>query len=188
MKDNKKIIKIIKVIAIIIFAIIIIYFVHRLFKHSLIVKRIMRIKLKKPDIHKFRYIMSHHKYLVAVLFEVIFALKPLVFFVPSSLVCIFAGEYFGPLVGFLLNMVGIFLSSTTGFYFARILGQSFVNKILRGKSLKLDNNIEQKGFKLMFTMRVSMVFPHDALSYAAGLSKIKYKDFILATCLGMIPE
>ncbi|MDP4178324.1 MAG: VTT domain-containing protein, partial [Bacillota bacterium] len=67
-------------------------------------------------------------------------------------------------------------------------GQSFVNKILRGKSLKLDNNIEQKGFKIMFTMRVSMVFPHDALSYAAGLSKIKYKDFILATCLGMIPE
>lgn len=188
MNNKNSIKKIIRTIILIIGAIALVYLVNRYFARSVIVKRILRTRLKRPDAHKFRYIMFHYKGVVAAAFIIIFALKPLAVFVPSSLICIFAGEYFGPFAGFILNIIGILLSSTVGFYFARALGQSFVNKVFKGKSLKLDDNIEQHGFKIMFTMRISMVFPHDALSYAAGLSKMKYKHFILGTMLGMLPE
>ncbi len=63
-----------------------------------------------------------------------------------------------------------------------------MDKVLRGKALKLDNNIEKYGFKIMTMMRLSFVFPFDPLSYASGLSKMKYRDFILGTLIGIFPE
>lgn len=33
-----------------------------------------------------------------------------------------------------------------------------------------------------------MVFPYDPLSYASGLTKIKYRDYILGTLVGIFPE
>ena len=44
------------------------------------------------------------------------------------------------------------------------------------------------GFRIMTAMRLSFVFPYDPLSYAAGLTKIKYRDFILGTLIGILPE
>ena len=40
----------------------------------------------------------------------------------------------------------------------------------------------------MLLMRLSIIFPYDALGYASGLTKIKYRDFILGTMLGILPE
>ena len=37
-------------------------------------------------------------------------------------------------------------------------------------------------------MRLSIVFPYDALCYASGLTKIRYRDYILGTMLGILPE
>lgn len=71
---------------------------------------------------------------------------------------------------------------------SRFLGNSFVNKLLRGKALKLNSDIEKNGFKIMLIMRLSFIFPYDGLSFAAGLSKMKYRDFILGTMIGIVPE
>jgi len=71
---------------------------------------------------------------------------------------------------------------------SRFLGKPFVNKLLKGKALSLNSNIEKHGFKIMLAMRLSFIFPYDALSFAAGLSKMKYYDFILGTIIGIIPE
>ena len=40
----------------------------------------------------------------------------------------------------------------------------------------------------MLIMRLSYIFSYDALSYAAGLSKMRYIDFISGTMLGILPE
>jgi uncharacterized membrane protein YdjX (TVP38/TMEM64 family) len=101
---------------------------------------------------------------------------------------VLAGNIFGPLKGFLLTMLGLYFSGTLAFYLAKSLGKPFVSKITRGKLLKLDDNIETHGFKIMLLMRVSTLFPYDPLSYAAGLTKITYRDFITASLLGAFPE
>ncbi|WP_406542019.1 TVP38/TMEM64 family protein [Clostridium ljungdahlii] len=85
-------------------------------------------------------------------------------------------------------MIGCFGSATLAFFLSRFLGRSFVNKILKGKALTLNDNIEKYGFRIMTAMRLSFVFPYDPLSYAAGLTKIKYRDFIFGTLVGILPE
>lgn len=121
-------------------------------------------------------------------FLIIFSLKPIILIIPSAMLSIASGMLFGPIKGFMLNMVGFFTSGTLAFILSRFLGQEFVDKLLRGKALSLNQNMEKKGFKVLFLLRLPPVLPYDPLSYACGLTKIRYKDFIIASLLGVVPE
>lgn len=133
------------------------------------------------------YILSYGKF-ASLCFVIVYSLKPIVFIVPASLLSIAAGNIFGPYIALLLSMISCFFAGTLAFVLARYFGRGFVERMLKGKIMTLDENIEKHGFKIMLLMRLSFVFPYDALSYGGGLTKMKYKDFILGTLLGVLPE
>ncbi|MBV4418367.1 TVP38/TMEM64 family protein [Clostridium tyrobutyricum] len=177
MKNKIKRSQIVKYIFMAILLVIIIYI---LFKYG---KNLRHLRL-----HKLRnYIQSYGKF-SAIIFIIIYSFKPVLFVIPSSLMSILAGSIYGPYVATILSMIGCFGSATVAFFLAKFFGRSFVDKILHGKALKLDNNIEKYGFRIMTIMRLSFVFPFDPLSYASGLSKMKYRDFIFGTLIGILPE
>lgn len=134
-----------------------------------------------------RYILSYGKF-SAVAFVVIYSMKPILLIIPASLLSILAGSIFGPYEAFALSMISCYFAGTIAFFLARVLGKTFVQKLLKDKTFAIDSNVEKHGFKIMFMMRLSTIFPYDPLSYAAGLTKIKYWDFIFATLLGIAPE
>ncbi len=175
MKD--KMINLIKAILILCISI---FFIYLLFKFQNIFRHINIRNLRK-------YILSFGPWAFLV-FLLIYSLKPIVVVFSAVLLTALAGNIFGPVEGFLLSMVGVFFSATLAFYLSKLLGKSFVAKITRGKLMKLDDNIEVYGFKIMLLMRLSTLFPIDPLSYAAGLTKMKYSDFILGTLIGLAPE
>lgn len=150
-------------------------------KHSKVIEQI-------GNLNRFiYYIRSQGKY-AYVVFLVIFALKPLILIIPSNILSISSGIVFGPFLGTILTTMGFFVSGSLAFFIARVLGQEAVNKILRGKALNLNNRLEQNGFKVMFFLRLIPVLPYDPVSYAAGLSKVKYRDFIISSVVGVVPE
>lgn len=155
-------------------------FIYILMKYQ---KHFSHINIK----HLKNYILSFGP-LAGLVFLILFALKPVIIVFPALLLTVMAGNIFGPIEGFLLTMTGLFLSGTFAFYIAKSLGKPFVNKITKGKLVNIDKNIETHGFKILLFMRLSTLFPYDPLSYAAGLTKIKYKDFILASLIGSFPE
>jgi len=145
-------------------------------------------EIKQINLSRFvTYISNYGKY-AAICFLLIFSLKPLLLFLPSSMLSIAAGMIFGPIVGFLLNMAGFFLSATLGFYLSRFLGKDFVDKLLKGKAISVNSNLENNGIKILFFIRFTPVIPFDAISYACGLSKMRYKDFIIGSMLGVFFE
>lgn len=123
-----------------------------------------------------------------LVYILIFIIKPFLILVPSNVLVIIGGILFGPVKGFLLNMLGFFISGTISFYISRLLGRDFVEGIVGKRFIKLDRNLEERGFKILFLLRLPPVLPYDALSYACGLTKIKYRDFIAASLLGVVPE
>jgi uncharacterized membrane protein YdjX (TVP38/TMEM64 family) len=169
--------KLLKYLILIIFICIVLYFVFR-YKKQL-------AELNIGDIRG--YVLSYGKF-SDVMFILIYTLKPIFFIIPASLMSILAGNIFGPHKALMLSMIGCFGSGTVAFFLSRILGRSFVDKLLKGKSMTLDSNVENHGFKIMLIMRLSFIFPYDPLSYAAGLTKMKYRDFILGTLIGVLPE
>jgi uncharacterized membrane protein YdjX (TVP38/TMEM64 family) len=146
-------------------------------------KRLSHLRLGKIK----RFILSYGNF-SAVIFLILYSLKPIVLFIPVWPLSVIAGNIFGPYKALMLSMTGCFLSGTLAFFLAKFLGRSFVDKLLKGKAMTLDSNIEKHGLKIMAIMRLTFVFPYDPLSYAAGLTKMKYRDFILGTMIGVFPE
>lgn len=121
-----------------------------------------------------------------IVFIILFTLVPLTLF-PDSILAIAGGMIFGITKGSVYIIIGAVCGGSLSFFISRLLGKGFVNKLIKKDINKLDNNIKENGFILILLLRLIPLFPFDIISYSAGLSKIRYKDFILATVLGVIP-
>ena len=106
---------------------------------------------------------------------------------PIGLMSLAAGFIFGPLKGTIGLMIGSFLGTTVTFFISRNLGGPFVEKMIKGKAKDIQNKLDQNGFKVILFMRLIPIFPWEVINYASGLSKIKYRDYILATMIGILP-
>jgi uncharacterized membrane protein YdjX (TVP38/TMEM64 family) len=94
---------------------------------------------------------------------------------------------FGLFEGFVYTMIGALCGATLSFYITRILGQNFVKQFIKHDITHFDDVLQKNGFLIILLLRLIPILPFDVISYSAGVSKIKYKDFVLATFLGTIP-
>lgn len=126
--------------------------------------------------------------LAPIVFIIIVALKPILFFIPSLGLTVIAGTMFGPLYGTIYVSIGAAGSTAVAFYFARIVGRRGVERVISGskKLLNFDNSMEQNGFKTIFFMRLFNI-PWDLVSYSAGLSKMPFRDFYLSSMILIVP-
>ncbi|MGG7076792.1 TVP38/TMEM64 family protein [Clostridium sardiniense] len=144
--------------------------------------------IKNIDMEKISMFIEEKGTFSAIVYVLFYTIKPFFIIIPTNIIAIVGGTLFGPIKGFLLTMAGFWVSGTIAFYVSRLLGRDFVEGIIGNRFIKLDNNIEKKGFKILFLLRLPPILPYDPLSYACGFTKIKYKDFILASLLGVVPE
>ncbi|MDR6227325.1 TVP38/TMEM64 family protein [Desmospora profundinema] len=121
-----------------------------------------------------------------VIYILLYAIRPLFFF-PASLFSLTGGLAFGAVQGGICIMIGATLSAWTAFWMARFLGRSMVERMLRGKGERLDRLMEREGFAVVLILRVIPMVPFDAISVAAGMSRMRWWPFTLATLLGIIP-
>lgn len=122
-----------------------------------------------------------------LLYVLAYTIRPLVFF-PASLLTLFGGYTYGPWLGTLLDVIGAGTGGLLSFWIARLLGRRGVEKLIgKGKLNVLDERIATNGFLVVLVVRLIPLFPFDAISYASGLSKIRFKQFAIANYLGIIP-
>ncbi|WP_290752278.1 TVP38/TMEM64 family protein [Exiguobacterium sp. UBA3968] len=122
-----------------------------------------------------------------LLYVLAYTVRPLVFF-PASLLTVFGGYTYGPWLGTLLDVIGAGTGGLLSFWIARLLGRRGVEKLIgKGKLNVLDERITTNGFLVVLIVRLIPLFPFDAISYASGLSKIRFKQFAIANYIGIIP-
>ncbi len=121
--------------------------------------------------------------LVVVLMTVAIVASPL----PSAPVALAAGAAYGHTFGTILVVLGAELGAIVAFLLARGLGQPFVERHL---GQKLSTGFLGSQNTLMFLVFGSRLLPFlsfDMISYAAGLSKLHFWRFAVATLAGIIP-
>ncbi|AEM72898.1 TVP38/TMEM64 family protein [Caldicellulosiruptor acetigenus] len=132
--------------------------------------------------------ISHFGVWAPLVFLILYSVKSFIIFIPAGVFMLAAGLSFGTLFGALILIVGTLLSSTIGFVFARYFGKDYVQKKLKNtKFSNVGKKIAQKGFLIILLLRLVPILPYDAINYICGLSKIRYRDFILATFIGTVP-
>ncbi|TLS36432.1 TVP38/TMEM64 family protein [Pseudalkalibacillus caeni] len=115
----------------------------------------------------------------------LFFIRPLVFF-PASIYSIAGGLAFGALMGTVYTLVGGLGGAMVAFFISRKFGRNILQRKLRGIE-HLQHQIEQRGFYYVLLLRIIPIINFDLLSYACGVSRVRLKDYILATLLGMLP-
>ncbi|WP_416198984.1 MAG: TVP38/TMEM64 family membrane protein [Sporanaerobacter sp.] len=116
----------------------------------------------------------------------ILSILPLLLF-PDSVLVIAGGMIFGLFKGIILTSIGSLIGATIAFYLARALGQQAIKKIIKKDLVIFKDNSKMNGFFLILMLRLIPLFPFKVVSYSAGLSDVKYKDFCMATIIGSLP-
>jgi uncharacterized membrane protein YdjX (TVP38/TMEM64 family) len=90
---------------------------------------------------------------------------------------------------FLLAMIGNTLFIVLMFYLTRWLGRDYVKNYeeKHSKLKKLDLDLEKHAFLYIFLLRICFIVPPEAVNIFAGLSKVKFRHYILPSILGTIP-
>jgi uncharacterized membrane protein YdjX (TVP38/TMEM64 family) len=108
---------------------------------------------------------------------------------PAFLITAANGLVFGVYWGTVISWIGAMCGALVSFAISRVFFESFRRKISRHKKglEYLDRLSSKYGFKVILTARLLPFISFDIISYAAGLSTIKLRSFILATGIGMLP-
>ncbi|HEV3116564.1 MAG TPA: TVP38/TMEM64 family protein [Gemmataceae bacterium] len=112
-----------------------------------------------------------------------------VVFVPGSLLTLGAGFAFGIGVGFVAVYIGSNLGAAAAFLLGRTLARNWIEKKVAAhpRFRAIDQAVGRQGFKIVLLLRLSPVFPFNLLNYALGLTRVSFRDYCLATLLGMVP-
>ena len=106
-------------------------------------------------------------------------------FVPGSLLTGLGAAIFGPYWGFLWVWIGAMIGAGAAFFIGRTLGREFAASLVGDKFRKYDDAIERNGFTTVLYLRL-VYFPFTPMNFGMGLTKVRFRDYLSGTGLGII--
>jgi uncharacterized membrane protein YdjX (TVP38/TMEM64 family) len=107
---------------------------------------------------------------------------------PSFPVVYANGLLFGTLWGGLLSWASVIVSAALCFALARLWGRPLVQRVVSPAALgQADVLLERYGVFAVLLGRLLPFTAFDLLSYAAGLTPMRLRPFLVATAVGMTP-
>lgn len=107
---------------------------------------------------------------------------------PSTVLNLTGGAVFGAVWGTLWTSLGAIIAAIVAFAFTRTVGRETVAKRLSGRWQAMDAEVRQGGLFYMFAIRLVPIMPYGLVNFAAGLTSISFKDYILGTTIGTVPS
>jgi len=122
-----------------------------------------------------------------VIFFLLYAVTSLIAF-PGSILSVASGLVWGPWRGTFYTVISATVASVLPFYLSRLLGRDFIQKVTKQNFLgKCDQFVSKHGFTSIVIARLIPFFPWDIVNFGAGLCGFKFRQYILATLMGIIP-
>lgn len=125
----------------------------------------------------------------ASLIFIIIYISGVVLALPGTALTVIAAPIFGFWQGLFLVIIASNIGASITFFISRFLGDVFFRKFIKtdSKFANLSSKIENNGFLVVLYLRLLPFFPFNAINYLSGLTKLRYRDYYLATLLGMFP-
>lgn len=106
---------------------------------------------------------------------------------PGSLLTIAGGAVFGFVGGAVLNTIAANLGANAAFGIARTLGREGIARLAGGRLAGLDRATARHGFTGLLVLRLIPLVPFNALNFGSGLTAMRWRDYALATLIGILP-
>jgi uncharacterized membrane protein YdjX (TVP38/TMEM64 family) len=131
---------------------------------------------------------QRHREAAAALYVVVYTIAA-VLVLPGTILTLAAGFVFGLPLGVALTSAGSVLGAVAAFVVARFVARGWVERrIARWPRFHaLDTATRHDGFAIVLLTRLSPLFPYNVLNYALGLTAARFRDYVLASWIGMLP-
>lgn len=149
------------------------------------VLRFFNIDFSKITVESFKEKIDSFGIWGPIIYIVLYVLRPLILF-PAAVFSASAGAIWG-LKGLLYLAIGANLSAIAEFIIARYFAREAVEKLIKGKFGSIDRAVEKKGFVTVLLIRLIPNVAWDIQNLALGLTKVKFRDYALATFIGILP-
>ena len=106
---------------------------------------------------------------------------------PSTPLNLTGGAIFGIWWGTFWTAVAAVIAAIVAFAFTRTIGKDIIAKRFAGRWEAIDAEIRLGGLFYMFSIRLLPIIPYGLVNFAAGLTSIRWRDYIVGTLLGTIP-
>jgi len=108
--------------------------------------------------------------------------------IPTILLMIVAILAYGPFWGSVIILVAVLVASSVGYFIGKYLSTEIISGVLGEKTLKkVSSFLEDYGFWAVVITRINPFLSNDAISFVAGILKMKFWKFITATIVGILP-
>ncbi len=116
-----------------------------------------------------------------IAFILVQAIQVVIPIIPGSIGCLGGVIFFGPVLGFIFNYVGICLGSFAAFLLARRFGKPIVTGIASKKNWnKYSGWLNSEKYDRLFAFAIIFpVAPDDFLCYLSGLTDMKFRRYML---------
>lgn len=115
-------------------------------------------------------------------------LQTLIPFLPSLLTMVVAVLAYGAWLGGLVAWGGLLVAAALGYAIGLLVGPVTVDHIIGGKTEgKVEHFVDRYGSWAIVAARISPALSTDAVSIVAGLVKMPFLKFALATAAGTLP-
>ncbi len=107
---------------------------------------------------------------------------------PAFVITFANAAIFGWIKGAILSWSSSMAGATLCFYIAKFLGRDTVEKLTSKFALKsVDKFFDAYGTYTILIARLLPFMPFDLISYAAGLTSMRFISFFIATGIGQLP-
>lgn len=151
-----------------------------------LILRSLKVDFSKIDEEEFRQWVASLGIWGPLLYIIIYVLRPLIFF-PAGVLSAVAGVIWGPVAGFLILQIAANLSSTAEFFAARSFVRDLIERHLKGRMLSFDEKLQRHGFLTVLFIRLIPNVAWDIQNLSLGLTKVRFRDYFLATLIGIMP-
>ncbi|MGD2167928.1 MAG: TVP38/TMEM64 family protein [Gammaproteobacteria bacterium] len=112
-----------------------------------------------------------------------------VLMLPGSILTLAAGFVFGLPLGVGLVSLSSVLGACSAFLVGRYLARHWVATRVSQvpRFAALDTAAGRDGFLIVLLVRLSPVFPFNLTNYGLGLTSVSFRDYLLASWIGMLP-
>jgi len=137
------------------------------------------------DIQSIQKPLTHFPLAIScVIYVVLYVVVTFFIFFSKDIFYLAAALLFGPYLSAALVFIAEIINAVILFSLSRILGRDYVENSVSGRYKNLDERIGSLSLFWLFIFRAAPLIPYRFLDLAAGLTKIRFKKYLLACLLG----
>ena len=106
---------------------------------------------------------------------------------PRWIITMTAVIAFGPWQGFIYAFLGVLIAGSATFLPGRLVGEDTVRRVAGPKLHRIARILQKRGLIAVTIVRLVPVAPFPVVNLVMGAMRIRFRDFLLGTFLGMLP-